>query len=261
MTLRSQSGFTLVESILAFSVLTAILAMVSLKVNSVRSHIKKTEQILALDALELWLTPILSDYETLSFSSTFLRSRTLENCLTGRSACRSGSTFQFALYLKGQKEPLTGPSSAYDRNGSLCTEEKCGEYKILSQVRVNCLSGGTCRNSEFLNVRFDMIRIRDNKRIRTRFIETSKRKNNRFPNLSIRCPGQQILRGVGINGEALCVRQEDIVFQNSRGESLTGTVEVKNKDCRDGNQDQNRDQNFVLGMDQNGNLLCDERFW
>ena len=255
------AGFTIVESVVASSILLAILGGVMMQVNSIRASISKSEQLLALDAMESWVSPLISDVEAVKYSSTFIKNRSLQNCLNGRTSCRHGGKYNIRIRLKGQKEPISGNSSKFDRNGMVCQTKNCEAYRLRTQVITNCMSGNACRSLGYLTVRYDIQRIADKKVLRTRYLEVNRFESARFPNLSVSCPGNQVLKGVGISGEALCEKQEDIKFVNDIGQTITGNIDVKKKDCRASNQDPANDQYYIQGMNQNGDLLCAERFW
>ncbi|SMF78139.1 hypothetical protein [Pseudobacteriovorax antillogorgiicola] len=260
MKLPRSDGFTLVESVIAGAVLLVILGGVMMKVTSITDHIRKTEQILALDSLESWLAPLLTDLESLRYSASLLKDKQLQACLEGKLPCRSDRDFPLPVFLKGQKNPISGAGSRYDANGNLCFDDKCEAYQVNTVVQTNCSVGAVCESPSFLTIRYDIVDSKSNKTIRKFFLEANRFRNKRFPNLYTTCVENQVLRGLGINGEPLCVALSDIKLKNSAGDIDTGQIQVKAKDCAEANSD-DRDQFYVRGMNRQGDLLCAKRFW
>ena len=257
----SNKGFTLIESIVATAFLMGILGGVMIKVNTIKEHIVRTEKVLSLDSLESWLRPILVDQEAIAFSASKLKDKRLSNCLEGRFSCLDKQEYSLSIYLRGQKEPITGRKAKYDRDGVTCDERRCGYYRIRTSVTTHCAIGSNCSNPEFLTVKYEIQDLKENgKTLRLGFLESNRFRNKRFPQLSVTCPGDQVLRGVGISGEPLCVRQGDVKLTDASGDIDTGVIDVKRRDCRQINQDQ-RDQYYIQGMTRSGDLLCAERFW
>ncbi|MFW7381867.1 MAG: type II secretion system protein [Oligoflexus sp.] len=261
MKLRDRKGFALVEVVVAMGFLLAIVGGVLLKMNSVQSHIRQTEKILSADNLEQNLMELVSDYDTLIYSVNQRSNAGLRSCLLNEnSSCRSGQSFRQDFYLEGERVPFTGANVYYDFQGNRC-DGPCDGFRLITFVTVRCARGNLCNQPDHSTVRYDIYASGEEKPIRRDFVDIKRYSQGRFPGVNLACRSpQQVLRGIGINGRALCVNRNQIKLKSSSGEDLSGNFNVTPRDCSQLNQAE-KDQSFVVGITKEGALLCGEKFW
>ena len=258
----SQQGFSLIETVIALGLLTAIAGGVALKMDSIKSHMEQTEQIMALDNFERQLIDLFIDFETIKHSVRFSSNNSLKNCFFSEtSPCQDNQRYGVNIRLEGTREALTGPQVYYDRMGNRCAA-KCEGMRVITSIIVRCSVGTSCPQPDHVVVQYDLVKTGDDKILRQDFIEANQFNEGKFPNINISCPSQdQILRGIGIKGQPLCVSRNTVSFVDDKGGKLKGQIDVQPKDCTAFNQDQNKDQYFISGISKTGELLCGERFW
>lgn len=259
--IKLQHGFALIEVIVVLGFLIAIIGGVLLKVDSINNHIRQTERILAVDNLEQNIMELLSDHDTLIYSVKRAGNAALRNCLLSETAtCQSGATYRQDFYLEGDQVAFTGPTVFYDHKGNRCSGQ-CEGVRVITSVNVRCAQGNSCNQPLHTTVRYEIFATGQDQAMRKDFIDIKRYSDGKFPGISLSCRSpQQVLRGIGINGQALCVNRNQIKLQSQDGEKLSGNFNVAPRDCSQLNQAE-KDQSFILGITEEGTLLCGERFW
>ncbi len=260
--LLDQQGFSLMETVIALGILAAIASGVAVKMDNIKSHMEETEQIMALDNFERQLIDLLSDFETIKHSVRLSNRSALKACFFSETvSCQDEQKALVNIRLEGTRQALTGPRVYYDLQGNRC-QSACEGLRVISSVIVRCSTGKLCAQPDNVISRYQIVRTSDKKVMRDDYIEADQFSNGQFPNINISCPSRdQVLRGIGVKGQPLCVSRSTISFVDDVGGQLTGQIQVKPKNCSDLNQDPNQDQNFIVGISASGELLCAPRFW
>ena len=260
--LHNQAGFSLAETVISMAALGAILLGVGFEVQSIKSNISATERLMALDAMENDLSQMLSEKETVYYSITKSSNAALKSCIfSDKSPCRNGKFYPLDLYLEGQNLPLSGNRVYYDKNANFCGAT-CKDFMVKSYVLVSCGNKSSCNKPVSLAFGFDIIDVARAKSARKSFGEVKFSGLRRFADLNVSCgSSQKILRGIGIYGQALCEKASDIVYKDDDGKPLKVSISVQAKNCSALNTDPTKDQYFVTGVDNEGNIICGPRFW
>ncbi|WP_141734405.1 hypothetical protein [Oligoflexus tunisiensis] len=255
-----QSGATLLEVCIASAILAAVIAAVTVQVQSVKKSFQATSRLMALDAFEASLGNFLSDKHIIEHSIQMAGSSALKGCILNATHCSPSMAQTMALYREGQKEPFTGRSVFYDYNGQLC-KGRCPGYFVETRVTPRCISAGTCTGPDYVLVEANIHETGSKKPIRKIAQEVERFRDGLFPGLQLQCPGgNSVLRGIGIRGEPLCVPRSDIVFLDGNKATLPQTLQVAPLDCQGLNQ-KISDQFFISGLNAAGQLSCSPRFW
>jgi Tfp pilus assembly protein PilV len=260
--MHNQAGFSLAETIVSMAALGAILIGVGFEVQSIKASISSTERLMALDAMEIDISQMLSDKETVYYSIKKSSNSALKSCVfSDKTPCRNGKFYPVDLYLEGQNLPLSGKRVYYDKNANVCGTT-CKDYMVKSYILVSCGNKSSCKKPVSLAFGFDIIDVTRKKSARKSFGEVKLSGLRRFVDLSVSCGSpQKILRGIGIYGQALCEKASAIVYKDEDGKPLKGSVNVQAKNCNALNTDPSKDQYFVTGLDNEGNIICGPRFW
>lgn len=259
---QENAGFSLAETIVSMAALGAILIGVGFEVNTINSSITTTERLLALDALELNMAEMLSDKETVYYSIAKSSNGALKGCVfSDDKSCANGKFYEISLYLEGQNVPLSGQDVFYDRNANYCGKS-CNDLYVRTFIQVSCGNIASCNKPIGLAFGFDVAYGSGKSVVRKGFGEVRLSGLKRFADLNVSCgSNNKILRGIGIFGQALCDNVSSIVYRDDDGKPLKNSLTVKPKDCSQLNADPEKDQFYVGGIDNKGNILCGPRFW
>lgn len=238
---HSQAGMSLVETIIALGILGIVFVGGGVKMKSVQERLNRVRTTQSADALQSYLRLAMADEQNINATVDSLPPSTLKNCLKTGSGCRDGLEGDFPVHLVDGSGPISGASVRYTREGSVCRTPNCGPLAVTSRLRLFCTAGGfrrqACLKGRFLAVEFS---IRDLERkdakgagilLARDAVEVDVRDESYVRNLSLSCGPDQIIRGIGLTGAALCTSIGSVKY--AYGSSMKpGDVEVKAKDCR-----------------------------
>ncbi len=261
---QSSQGFTLIEILIALAVLGISVSAVAVKMRQAQGVLNETNRLMALDALEASITAFEEDPRVLNYSIEKATNSYLKSCVLQRNTCTQGKGFALDLYRVGDSAPMTGNSVRYDAQGKPCAPGPCqAAFSYRTIVFPSCARTATCSGPDYVLLRTDLLRLDRNppKLVRSFVREVERSRDQKFPGIQLNCKdSSNVLRGIGLGGEALCVPLSTLSYADDQGQALPQNLQVPPVDCR--TLDQNTgDQHYIQALDKNGKLSCANRFW
>lgn len=257
----NQHGATLVEAMVALGFLAAIIGGVIMKFESIQNHARQTERILALDNFEQNLMAFAADRDSIVDSVQRSNNAQLRGCVLSTTGnCQHNREYELPLFLVGQNNPFTGANVFYDHAATVC-EGSCEGFRVRTFLVTRCSGAQTCRSPTNMTVRYDIIPTGENQATRRDYVAVRQFQDGKFPGISLSCASpQQIIRGLGINGQAICVDRSQVPLRTESGDRITGTFDVSPRNCAELNENEG-DQHFIAGLGANGVIQCGAKFW
>lgn len=273
-----QAGVSLVEVVMATGIVGIVAAggYYQMKnINVVKANLARGQ---AVDVIEFGTRKLLEQDDVILATVARSNSPALKQCFAGKG-CQSPANpatkdqpipvkaYSVQMYLPGQTKPFAGKSVFFDKNGTLWDPNAPGSvrprsrYRMLTDLLVGC--DAACASPSHVAVRFAIQKWDSNKRSwRTLRADTVDRIDNgkfSLKGMTLECPAQQVLRGVGVQGEPICVSINDLEYEGTtNGNNIV--VDIKPRDCRTLNKDA-KDQYYVHGYDKEGNIKCEPKTW
>lgn len=250
------AGYSLIEVLIGISLMTLAVLAASSKIKAVKTVLKDTSHLMALDASESYLGDFLKSKEVFDYSLNKSKNSELRDCINKDRPCKDGSKYAMDLYREGDKTPFTGSSVFYDENGEPCNAKDCRFFTIQTFARIVCMEGRTC-SSPGLLMEAQMIRADGKATKRTIVREVERNISGKFPRLSLSCPDRNsVLRGIGLRGDPLCVPRNEIQFVDADKAANSGQLNVVPVDCS-----LTDSESYVQGINRAGVIQCANRFW
>ncbi len=260
----SQKGFSFVEILVAMAILSASVAAVSTKMKQAQNLMEETSRLMALDALEAGITDFQQDPRVLAYSVQKGSNAYLKSCILQQGTCLAGKGFALELYRTGDTSPMTGPNILYNAQGQPCQASGCkGIFSYRTIVFPSCATQASCSGPDYVLIRTDLLRMDRNppKLVRTMIREVERFRDQKFPQVQLTCTqSNEVLRGIGLGGQALCVPLASLTYTDDQGAPLSSTLQVTPQDCQSFNASAN-DQHFLQAIQKDGKIVCGQRFW
>jgi prepilin-type N-terminal cleavage/methylation domain-containing protein len=259
-----QEGFGLVEVLIALAILSVSIAAVTTKVKQAQILLAESSRLMALDALEASIIDFQQDPRVLNYSVQKGTNAYLKSCILQLGTCISGRGFALDLYRTGDSQAMTGMSVRYDAQGAPCQTTDCkSTFSYRTIVFPSCALTTTCSGPDFVLIRTDVLRVDRSppKLVRSLVREVERYRDKKFPQLQLTCPNSgEVLRGIGLGGQALCVPLASLVYRDAKGDILNPQLSVTPRDCQSFDASI-QDQHFLQAIGSEGALTCAPRFW
>jgi prepilin-type N-terminal cleavage/methylation domain-containing protein len=251
-----QKGFTLIESVIAMGIIGIVMFGGIYEIRKANQIEDIYREAMALDSIESFLMDVLSARDGIVTSARRSGRTRLYRCLSRASSpCRSGRGEKVSFFPTAKGPPVTGGKIYYSKDGRPCGKPGCGPYRVSTTIVPYCARGyASCAYPAQVQVRFEI--RRGGKAIRSGRIERVRSPLD-VKDLSAACPNEFVLRGIGMNGEPLCINSKKVKYVDADGAPKTSVV-VKSKDCRSLG---GGDEYFVSQIDKSGDLVCTKKFW
>lgn len=259
---HSQKGATLVEILVAAAFLGIIVVAGVLQMRNINTVKAALQRGQAIDVIEHSTRALFAREDVLKASADKSSSTKLKQCLNG-NGCNNGASYNVDMYLPNQSKPFAGQNVTFDVSGSPCNMASggCrGVYRQPTRITTRCASGGSCTSASNVSVSFAIVDIKSGKTLRTDVVDRRLATKTQLGGASLSCPSGQILRGIGMNGEALCTKLSNVQYEDAKSGQVSINIKVQPSDCRDKNTTAD-DQYFVAGYDKNGVVQCKAKDW
>lgn len=171
-----EAGMSIIEVIVAMAFLGAILLTVTNQISTVKKHLRGTQNIMALDALEASVLPLLADEDIIKISVAASGDAYLQKCFndagstceTFNPAVASASNNQIpetskyrplTFRLAPDSEPLTGPEIYYDQNAAAqpSTKRQKG-FQIHTYIYASCAPNANgCFFPDYVSIKYKIV--------------------------------------------------------------------------------------------------------
>jgi prepilin-type N-terminal cleavage/methylation domain-containing protein len=258
-----QRGFSLLESLIAMAIFAITIVVSSYQVETGKGLILDMQKRFTVDSMESFIIDALSQPDIIKASMIKMKkSSAIRKCFFGSSICHHRDSAQINMYMFGDKRPFTGTYKRmvnYDRSGKLCRAGKpCIGFAIATNIFTYCAGTKTCEKPAHIAIEYTIYskRRKLGRKLRHGTVEQINDKSDAFKNIEISCRKGSFLRGIGMNGKAMCVSQDDLVYEDGK----TAEIEIKPVDCRKLNKERS-DQFFVKEITKKGSLVCSPKTW
>lgn len=283
---RRESGFTLVETVIALGVLLLVGAAVVPRFRMIERSMNRMSARQNAATLESELRSVLSDERNMKYSATKSGNSAIQSCIVDKKNCTHKATYPISVYAVGQTKPIAGPDVFYKRSGERCYTAGCGPISVTTEIAFFCTKGASpCSPYNAVATKFAIrdseskeAKKNDSDLLSSDAVEMQQNTDQLSSTLYLSCPKGQVLRGIGLNGGPACIAIKDIKYQDAENRN-NGKFTVKRETCfgkvkvqkpkqggaegemEEVEEDDRSDKKYVEGIDKNGSLKCKEKTW
>lgn len=275
---KQESGFTLVETIIAVAVLLVVSTAVVPRFRMIKKTMDRMNARQSATTLESELRSVLADERNVAYSAERSSNANVKTCVANKGSCTNNATYEMPVYIIGQTQPLSGPNVFYKRDGRRCATAGCGPISVTTRIGTFCSGTATCTPFNSVAIRFTINDTATKTVLANDVVEMVQDMSQLSSTGSFACPTNQVLRGIGLNGGPACMPISSIKYQDA-GNRNAGEVKVKRETCFKKKKEQKpkegggegemeevevedrNDNRYISGIDKNGSLDCKDKTW
>ncbi|MGE0172403.1 MAG: hypothetical protein AB7T49_06450 [Oligoflexales bacterium] len=258
--LWAEDGFSLIEVTIALGVLLTLLVGGTMKLREIRGKMDSVRLWQTADVLANRIADLSKSQKGFDYSAAKSSNKVVKDCWRNMGAdCTSKSiALDFDLYMLNSPDPYTGNEVYYNMDGNSCVPPKPNcILQVHTHAQFFCLPGSTCPKASQPVVLIEVYNAKTKKLLRKVSSDVQMDYREQIVNLSLTCPTGRIMKGIGLDGKAICDPVSGVTYADA---ATFPPLDIKPTSCT-GDPAVVNDLKFVSGIDKDGNLICTAKFW